>query len=52
MKQLDVDVSPPASPIILNQSNWQMASVCLQIYNTVLYSSREINFFLVKLNFI
>ena len=26
MKQLDVDVSPPASVIILNQCNWQIAS--------------------------
>ncbi len=34
-KQLDVDVSPPASVIILNQYNWQMASNCFQMYNTV-----------------
>ncbi len=33
MKQLDIEVSPPASAKIINECNRQVASNCLQMYN-------------------
>ena len=39
MKQLDVDVSPPASVLILNQCKWQMAGLSNEPLVTPIYAN-------------